>query len=668
MSFYQPQFLWALIALAIPILVHLFYFRKVRRIYFSNLALIKQVKEAKKQQLKLKHYLILASRLLAIFFLVMVFAQPYQPNEDQSTLGEQVWVYLDNSPSMGTLTPNGYAGFDQGVAAMNSLIDVYPQGTQFRLLTNAFEASGQRTQSVGEVSEALTEMALGSRIRTLPEILNRLTSASLLAPTTPDVYLISDFQRSVFQQPTPIDIDSSWNLFLTPISYGTLNNVYVDSVFLETPFLQLGQDNALQVALSNKGQADREDLLLKLFVNGVQVGNASVTLNANASGDISFPINFPLEDINQCRISIEDYPVVFDNDFYFTLQLAGRIRVVEVKPAGITTAIEQVYGNTSLFNFSTFPETNVDYSALETADMVVLTELHELNTGLQGALTRYQQNGGTLVVIPNAKPNLPQYNTVLGLNLKSLSSSRQDLRGPNSNNPFFENMFTESSTQVNMPQATPVISWSNQREESLLSFKTGAPFLARERFGAGSLYLFASPINTEYNGLSLHAIFVPIMYKIAVRSKKSDQPLFYRLNSTNFTLEADSLSSDMLYKLVRDDQELIPNQRVSDSKLVMEVPQNLLTPGYYQVVTPANEQVATLAFNLDTRESALSSLDGDALAQQFSGTQVSILEQNSAEGFQQQIQDRDEGNSWWKYALWLTLLFLGVEIALVRWL
>ena len=88
MSFYQPQFLWGLLALAIPILVHLFYFRRVRKVYFSNLQFLKWVKESKKQQLRLKHYLIMASRLLAIFFLVMVFAQPYWATEEEAPLSD----------------------------------------------------------------------------------------------------------------------------------------------------------------------------------------------------------------------------------------------------------------------------------------------------------------------------------------------------------------------------------------------------------------------------------------------------------------------------------------------------------------------------------------------------------------------------------------------------
>ena len=100
MSFVYPQFLWALTALAIPILIHLFNFRKTIRIFFSNTRFLKQVKQETTRKRKLKQYLILASRLLFIFFLVMAFAQPFLPAKEQMTAGKEIIIYLDNSFSM----------------------------------------------------------------------------------------------------------------------------------------------------------------------------------------------------------------------------------------------------------------------------------------------------------------------------------------------------------------------------------------------------------------------------------------------------------------------------------------------------------------------------------------------------------------------------------------
>src|SRR5262245_60117976 len=100
MSFSYPTFLWALAALAIPIIIHLFNFRKTTRILFSNTRFLEQVRQETTQKRKLKQYLILASRLLFVFFLVMAFAQPYLPAREQINPGREMTLYVDNSYSM----------------------------------------------------------------------------------------------------------------------------------------------------------------------------------------------------------------------------------------------------------------------------------------------------------------------------------------------------------------------------------------------------------------------------------------------------------------------------------------------------------------------------------------------------------------------------------------
>ncbi|HAP58484.1 MAG TPA: hypothetical protein DCR93_02865, partial [Cytophagales bacterium] len=548
MSFYQPQFLWGLLALAIPILVHLFYFRRVRKVYFSNLQFLRLVKESKKQQLKLKHYLILASRLLAIFFLVMIFAQPYQPTEEEIALGDEVWVYLDNSPSMSTLVPDGFAGFDQGVAAVNNLLDLYPKGTQYRLMTNSFDAGSQVSRSQNEVRELLTEMSVGSRIRTFPEVINRFEATTTDPGMRPDVYFISDFQASVFEEEDPITLDSAWQVYLLPITYGQADNVLIDSVYLASPYLQPNEPNSLEVVLRNAGDAPQEDRLVKLFVNGVQVGNSSINISAQGTGSVSFPVNFPLQAENRCRISIEEFPVVFDNDFYFTLTLAGRIRIVEVKPDETITSVEKVYGNPTLFDFTSFSVSNVNYNTLEEADLVVLSGLNSWDAALQGTLTRYQQQGGTLAVFPGDTPDAGVYASSAGLSvIPAPQGPEVSLSGPDANSSFFQNIFTEADAQVDMPQVIPTLTWQ-PRTLPLLSLRTGAPFMSAIQ-GSGTTYLFAAPLSPDFGAFTQHAIFVPVMYRMAVLSKRVERPLFYRLNRTTFSFPVDSVSPEQLYKL-----------------------------------------------------------------------------------------------------------------------
>ena len=57
MQFLYPTFLWALTALAIPVILHLFYFRRFKKVYFTNVRFLKEVKDETSMRSKLRNLL-----------------------------------------------------------------------------------------------------------------------------------------------------------------------------------------------------------------------------------------------------------------------------------------------------------------------------------------------------------------------------------------------------------------------------------------------------------------------------------------------------------------------------------------------------------------------------------------------------------------------------------
>ena len=105
MEFLYPGFLWALTAVAIPVIIHLIYFRRFKKVYFSNIRFLKEIKEETTNTNKLKNLLILLARIFAILFLVLAFAQPYIPQGEKLKSGTTgVSIYIDNSFSMEALS------------------------------------------------------------------------------------------------------------------------------------------------------------------------------------------------------------------------------------------------------------------------------------------------------------------------------------------------------------------------------------------------------------------------------------------------------------------------------------------------------------------------------------------------------------------------------------
>ena len=79
MQFVNPLFLLGLLAISIPVIIHLFNFRKFRKVYFTNVKFIEELRQQTQKHSQLKHLLVLLMRILAIVSLVLAFAQPYIP-------------------------------------------------------------------------------------------------------------------------------------------------------------------------------------------------------------------------------------------------------------------------------------------------------------------------------------------------------------------------------------------------------------------------------------------------------------------------------------------------------------------------------------------------------------------------------------------------------------
>ena len=102
MQFVHPEVLWALSALTIPVLVHLFSFRRHRKVSFSQTAFLKEVRMESRSRNRIRNWLVLLLRLAAMACIVLAFAEPMWPTEEGDGNGGQkrVSVYMDTSPSM----------------------------------------------------------------------------------------------------------------------------------------------------------------------------------------------------------------------------------------------------------------------------------------------------------------------------------------------------------------------------------------------------------------------------------------------------------------------------------------------------------------------------------------------------------------------------------------
>ena len=663
MEWKNPQFLYGILALIIPLIIHLFNFRISKRIYFSNNYLLKRIIQSNKAKNKFRHWLILISRILVYTFLVLAFAGPYFPSSSPVFDSEETIVYLDNSQSMTREVAHGLNGFDIATDQALQLSTIYPRNTSFRLFTNNFTIGSRFPISSSQWDRSISESQLTYKNLQFNDLWIRLINES--SPShKKDLILISDFQRVNMSSILNKGQDSLFNLYVLPIRGKSYRTALVDTVYLENPTLLSAEENRLKVVVSNRGNSSVLDLTVQFILNDIQQASTSIDLEGEESKELSFDLGGQLQKINRGIIRLNDFPVTFDNDFYFSLILVQKVNVLEIKQSTDTSYIERVYFNRSLFNFNSSLVGSINYGSLKSYDIIILNGIERPSESLLSILKEYKNSRGTLVVIPHPQADLKRYQLLTGLkNLKhmedTLKLETQDL---DLSNPFFEGFFENRDAGFTMPWGKPIFEGMGETL-ALIRFKPRENMLTQIN-DKGTMYLFNTPLLSAFTNFPQHALMIPFFYKMAFLSMNQERATYHYSGQNLIEINIDSASSQQL--VMKGNKGLfIPAQRHVGERYLLEMPAEGLTPGFYEL-RQGGKLLDVLAFNGNKLESELETLSDEELKTYFSGMNPRVWDMEETKNLARKVNRERQGFQLWKYCLLLSLFFLLVETALIK--
>jgi hypothetical protein len=685
MAFANPAFLFFLFALIIPVLIHLFNFRQYKKVWFTNVRFLSEIKQETKKRSQLKQLLILLARLLTLASLIIAFAQPYRPSPFQNsrqTGKQEVTVYIDNSFSMEALSPSGML-LDNAKVRAKEIVQSFKPSDLFRLVTNDFEGKHQRYVSRDEFTTMLDEITISPVSRNLSEvILRQQEQPSGSARNNQQLFLISDFQKSTSDF-SNIPADTIARFFFIPMIANKTSNIYIDSVWFESPVQQPLQQSRLRVRLKNSGSDAIDKIPVKLTLNGIQKAVTSAAVPAEGSSEITVPFTNNTGGYQSGSIEITDYPVTFDDKMYLAYPLISSIQVLSIANDRENPYLRALFGDDTTFRYTVINSRNIDYSALRNYPLIIINDLEEISSGLAQELQRYVESGGNLVLFPPDVINHDQYAaflTTLGappLETKDTAARRVDILQVE--NPVFSDVFEKSSSgKVRLPENTdlPVvfmhyrtnIKGSNLLEPIML-LNNGDLFMGSVTAGKGKLYLFTSPLDEKSSNFPKHIIFVPALLRIALLSGPS-QGLYYICGSNEpIIVQNDSTNDKIIYKIKLDnaDFEIIPEIRNQGFGLQLFPHQQISKAGIYSVLRE-DQLIAKVAYNNNRKESDLSSYNPTQIDQYLRQTQLKFfsLLKDGKVPVSKQLSEIRQGTPLWRIFVILTLLFIAIEIAIIR--
>lgn len=678
MQFVHPWFLFGLLAVALPVMVHLFNFRKFKRVLFTNVRMIRDVQLETRRQSKLKHLIVLILRILAIVSLVLAFAQPFIPLTPlslQNTQRNAVSIFIDNSFSMEAQNDAGSL-LEAARIKAGEIALAYSTGDEFQLLTNDFEGLHQRLVTRGEFQEMLSDINISPASRNLSEVIRRQTDLMKnKGGHNKNLILISDFQKSVTDI-AAFPKDTSLHLFLIPLKAHPAPNISIDSCWFGSPVHQAGKNVRLFVKVKNQSAQPCEKVPLKLLINGNQKAATSFDLPPLAEQTVEVSYQESAAGPRYGTLEIVDNPIIYDDKFYFSYQVSENIPVLVIDQGVPNIYLSALLKNDSAFRYQRQSAGSLDLGTFRRVRLIILDGLSTVSTGLTRELQTFVEDGGSLLVIPPVRMEDESYhrflNTLRASSYGPMNKRTQRVSELSLAHPLFQDVFDHLPEKMDMPLVFtwyPLETGQGGHSEALMKMQDGRAFLGVSRYGTGRIYQLASPLGPTGSTFQQHALFVPVMYKIALMSQPETR-LWYKLGSDEripYTEQASDGDQVIKIRKYQGKAEIIPEISGGAGNTGLFVHQQISEAGHYEILGPSGDK-SPLAFNYARSESRQESWTAEELLEQSkqAGLQnVSLLdhpERNLTEAFQELYS----GIRLWKLFIILALLFLAAEVSLLR--
>jgi hypothetical protein len=671
MQFLNPEILWGLFALLIPIIIHLFNFRRYKRVAFSNVAFLEQVKTETNKASKIRNLVLLFIRLLLVACLVLAFAQPFLPtSQSEGMKGRRsVSIYIDNSFSSQNVW-QGNPLLEWHKEKASQVVQSFSNFDRFQVITNDITGKDLQSLSKEEALTVIQNITFSAQPQNFSQVNDRQNAYFTKASADIHLhYLFSDFQKSqsAFQL-TPTD--SSHFYYGIPTYPDQNSNVSIDSLYFKSNQRVLNQTDTLMVALTNHGGSNKQ-VNVQLDIDGSQKAVATVEIQAGSHQEVSLHFSTTSGGIHNGVVSIVDEFVPFDNSLYFNFEILEKIHVLEFFGSEVKK-VNALFENDPNFTFESKPIESFVSELTNDIQLVICQGVQTFNSEQIGWLENFIQNGGSVFLIPHSSSDLDSYNNLLGRigSVQMLSKNNQPIQVQSFElkDPFYAPAFERLQENTTLPRINAhfPLANNNLNSISLIHLQDNTPLLCYTKKGSGKIYVSSVSISTNESNFTQHALF-PISLVRAAELSGKVTPAYANLSENSYiSLQLALPSTNGLYTLkdVSGGQEFIAQSRNNGNNVEIFIPNEISKSGSYEI---KNEQAVLggIALNYPRSESTLSYFNKEELLAQAAGSNLSI-EDTTPEMLGHIATQIAGGISYWWHLILAALVLLGIEILIIQ--
>ncbi|QED37107.1 hypothetical protein FK178_05000 [Antarcticibacterium arcticum] len=640
MQFNNPEVLFALFLLIIPVIIHLFQLRKFKKESFTNVKFLKKITPQTRKSSQLKKWLVLATRLLLLACIIMAFARPYFPSGNPESQNIETVIYLDNSYSMQATGTRGRL-LDRSV---QDLLSQMPEDRTFTLITNNDEIEEVTRQDLQEITYSASQADLKS------VFLRAGNKFSADPRVTKKLLLISDFPGNL-EIPEEFT-GKDFEIYALPRQGQRRGNISIDSLYQE--FERPGEQ-IVKVRFSYTGN-NPGSVPVSLFNGPVLLGKSSIDFTKEEE---FYEIGFPLEDseISRGKITVEDNGLEFDNSLYFSVNKNLPVTVTSIN-SGEAGFLQRIFSGPE-FDYNAMPATGINYNTLTASRVIILNELQDLSASMASTLTNLAASKEVVfIIIPSveaAGPGMNSFLRTIGFSgFGEPIAEERLITNISFNHPVFSGVFEEQVKNFEYPKVQ--LSYGpGTGGKTVLSYENNNAFLLENRGN----YFFTAPLNSTNSNFTQSPLIVPVFYNMGISALKPAQ-LYYELGRANKVDVPVKLPGDRILKITSAEENFIPQQRRFTNKVEIiteDLPQQ---PGNFNIILEEEGgPLISISYNIPRTESKSDYVE---ISDKDKFTILEELPQFfSSAGFVKEL------DTLWKWFVTFALIFLIIETLLLKY-
>lgn len=639
MHFKQPEILYFLFLLIVPILVHLFQLRRFKTSFFTNVRFLKELAVQTRKSSKIKKRLLLATRLLLLTCVILAFSQPFFEAKDSKNATNEMYIVLDNSFSMQAKGKKG----ELLKRAVQELLENTPETAQFSLLTNT---ENFWNTDIKASKNSLQNLKYSATPFELSSIIAKIKAHK--SAHKKDIVIITDAVGLAEKDVKNIDTEEK-PYFIIPEAEQK-NNVSIDSVFINQTlenFYEIG------INLSAYGE-DFKPISMALYNQKKLIAKTIINFDSKKK-----KINFTIpKEAFHGYVTIEDNGLTYDNKLYFSISKAKKTNVISIGEPEKSNFLSRIYTSAE-FNYSNYSISSLDYNSLEKQNTIILNELIEVPQALQTTLKAFVSKGGNLVVIPAEKSSISNLNTFLGnfgkIQFKNLENKDKLITKINFDHPLFSGVFENKITNFQYPKTSKSFDISSAYP-AVLSYEDQSVFVTMIQNPVSGITVFSAPINTTNSNFQQSPLIVPLFYKMGQNNQKTGVNALTIGNNQPYFVDV-LLSKDAILEVRGNDDSFIPIQQILNNKVKLTFNDFPETAGNYSVFDK-KESVENLSFNYKRSESDLSQINTNVVSDFKTADTLSTIFNT--------LQTERTDSQIWKWFVIFALLFLALEMAIIK--